>query len=228
MENSVNALQMAAGLLLGVLILSALVYVFNVISNSESARDDKELVQQTTEFNKKFLAFNRTSMYGTDLISVLSLAISNNQVCNAEKQANPDGHYDDTLSGSLNIKFTLLTDLTNKTETIYQKLDKDKNGNYNWVDDPTKPNDPPKTNILLNKGIQYQLDSKKLGILTDIATKGNESHTEEHRSGSYRTLTTTDNTGFNQLKQRVFECKEVEYDDVGRIYSMTFQEKKVE
>lgn len=224
MENSVNALQMAAGLLLGVLILSALVYVFNVISNSENEKEDKELVQQTTEFNKKFLAFNKSSMYGTDLISILGLAISNNQICNAEKSANPDGQYDEKIVGSINIKFNLLTDLTSKKVTQYQILKND-NGKNVWVSDPDKTDNTEQTKLLTSG--DHQLDSNSIKVLTDIAITGNESYTEEKRSGIKRTLISTDNSGFNQLKQRIFECIEVEYNDIGRIYSMTFEEKKV-
>ena len=42
-------------------------------------------MQETTEFNKKFEAFNRSTMYGTDIISVIGMAISNNMIYNQQK-----------------------------------------------------------------------------------------------------------------------------------------------
>ena len=84
MENSADALQLAFGVIIAVLLLSLLVYVFNNISSFENTKRDQEVVQQTSEFNKKFLAFDKTSMYATDVISVLGLAISNNKIQNQE------------------------------------------------------------------------------------------------------------------------------------------------
>ena len=88
MENSADALQLAFGVIIAVLLLSLLVYVFNNISSFENTKRDQAVSQQTAEFNKKFLAFDKTSMYATDVISVLGLAISNNKIQNQAITAN--------------------------------------------------------------------------------------------------------------------------------------------
>ena len=75
MENASNALMMAGGILLALLILSLLVFTFNIINRSENAKTDQKMIQEAQEFNKKFLAFEKSSMYGTDVISILGLAI---------------------------------------------------------------------------------------------------------------------------------------------------------
>ena len=54
MENSADALQLAFGVVIAVLLLSLLVYVFNNISSLENTKRDQEVAQQTSEFNKKF------------------------------------------------------------------------------------------------------------------------------------------------------------------------------
>ena len=82
MENAANAIKIAGELLIGLLLISLFVFVFNQMENAETARDNDELLQQTIEFNKKFESFNKTYMYGTDLISVLALAYAKNQTAN--------------------------------------------------------------------------------------------------------------------------------------------------
>ena len=54
MENASNALMMAGGILLALLILSLLVFTFNIINRSENAKTDQKMIQEAQEFNKKF------------------------------------------------------------------------------------------------------------------------------------------------------------------------------
>ena len=125
MENAANAIKIAGELLIGLLLISLFVFVFNQMENAETARDNDELLQQTIEFNKKFEAFNKTSMYGTDLISVLALAYATNQTANASttyksSSIKYDGYYDPDTDNSINIRFILNTDINAKTtETEY-------------------------------------------------------------------------------------------------------------
>lgn len=225
MDNTVDALQMAAGLIFGVLLLAALVYVFNIISNSENTKQEMAVVEQSTEFNKKYLAFDKTSMYGTDLISVLSMAISNNQICNTENSLHPTGEYNENIDGAINITFTINSDIVNK-QTIITQESVIENGNWVWKN--LKENSGSNT-ILLKAGT-YDLtkNSNKIEILTKIATEGNQTTQKIEPIGSdkrKRTITETDSTGFNQLKQKVFTCSKVEYNGTGKINKMTFKEK---
>lgn len=120
MENSVSALQIAAGLIIATLLISLLVFVFNNISKLENTKRDTEVTKEVSEFNKKFAAFDKTSMYGTDVISVLGLAISNNKIQNQELTANPIGNYEDKLDYSINIEVKIKNDISQKTiKTAY-------------------------------------------------------------------------------------------------------------
>ena len=171
------------------------------------------------------LAFDKTSMYGTDLISVLSMAISNNQICNTENSLHPTGEYNENIDGSINITFTINSDIVNKQTTIIQKREIE---NGNWVWKNLKENSGSNT-ILLKAGT-YDLtkNSNKIEILTKIATEGNQTTQKIEPIGSgkrERKITETDSTGFNQLKQKVFTCSKVEYNGTGKINKMTFKEK---
>lgn len=229
MDNSVNALQMAAGLMFGILLLAALVYVFNIISNSENTKQDIAVAEQSAEFNKKYLAFDKTSMYGTDLISVLSMAVSNNQICNTQNSLHPTAEYNENIDGSINIEFTINSDIESKQVTTRQKLKK-VNDNWEW----TNIEDPKKESITLLKAGTYDLTpgntstgNDKISILTKIATEGNQT-TQEIKTitRDIRLIIETDTSGFNQLKQKVFECSKVEYTGTGKIYKMSFKEKQ--
>lgn len=125
MENSADALQLAFGVIIAVLLLSLLVYVFNNISSFENTKRDQTVSQQTAEFNKKFLAFDKTSMYATDVISVLGLAISNNKIQNQAITANPLGNYEETLAYSINIEIVIAEDIKAREITTAYIEEKD-------------------------------------------------------------------------------------------------------
>ena len=119
MENAASALKMAGEVLIGLLLISLFVFVFNQMEIAENAKDKDVALQQTIEFNKKFEAFNKTSMYGTDLISVLALAYATNQTANASttfksSSLQYDGYYDPDADNSINIHFILKNDISKK------------------------------------------------------------------------------------------------------------------
>ena len=126
MENSADALQLAFGVIIAVLLLSLLVFVFSNISKLENSKRDSEVTQETTQFNKKYLAFDKTSMYATDVISVLGLAISNNKIQNQSLTANPLGNYEDTLDSSINIEIEIADDIMSRkiTTVLLEETDR--------------------------------------------------------------------------------------------------------
>ncbi len=124
MENIADALKIAGELLIGLLLVSLIVLVFNVMEDAETAKDEQTAIEQTEEFNRRFNAFDKTTMYGTDLISVLGLAYAANKTANAGQLLNSsycDGYYDADAEGSVNIIFvmnsTTVSELT--TTTVY-------------------------------------------------------------------------------------------------------------
>ncbi len=79
MENASKALVIAGGILIALMILSILVYVFISISDFEGAQDRNTLTKQLDEFNKSYEAYNKSRMYGVDVISVVNKATENNE-----------------------------------------------------------------------------------------------------------------------------------------------------
>lgn len=79
MENATKALLIAAGVMVGVMILSLLMIGYNEISSYYATREEIEATKQLTEFNKTFENFNRTNIRGTDLITFLNKVIDYNE-----------------------------------------------------------------------------------------------------------------------------------------------------
>ncbi len=79
MENATTALYIAAGTLLGVMILSVVVFFFRRVGTMYDEQDKVLTAQQLAEWNNEYLAYDKKLMYGTDLISVLNKAYSNNE-----------------------------------------------------------------------------------------------------------------------------------------------------
>ena len=78
MENATEALYIAAGTLLGVMIISIVVFFFRRVGSLQEQQDRMMTADQLAEWNNMYLAYNKKIMYGTDLISVLNKAQSNN------------------------------------------------------------------------------------------------------------------------------------------------------
>ena len=78
MENASYALKMAAGVLLAVLILSIMTFILNNYTQTQKTILESKKSEKVVEFNEQFQAYEKTQMYGTDVISCLNLAYSIN------------------------------------------------------------------------------------------------------------------------------------------------------
>lgn len=73
MENASNALLMAGSILLSVLILGAVVMMFNQFSQIKEQEQSAKEVQIASKFNEELESYNRKMLYGTDIISISNL-----------------------------------------------------------------------------------------------------------------------------------------------------------
>ncbi len=79
MENAAKALEIAAGLLLAIIIISLIVYFFSTISEWPQQEDSMQSAEQLAQFNLEYEVYEKTAMYGVDVISCLNKAKSNNE-----------------------------------------------------------------------------------------------------------------------------------------------------
>ncbi len=78
MENASKALTIAGGLLVAVLIISAIVAMFGSSSSLFKSEEDQKEIEQLVAFNKEYESYNKKLLRGTDVISVINKVLDNN------------------------------------------------------------------------------------------------------------------------------------------------------
>ena len=79
MENASKALIIAGAIMLSVMIVSLLVYTGKSFGLIAKAEQDAKLTEDKKNFNLQYEVYDKTLMYGTDVLSCLNKAQSNNQ-----------------------------------------------------------------------------------------------------------------------------------------------------
>ena len=74
MENASQALIIAAGVLIAIVLISLGIYVYVSLHNVSSMQDEKIETEQLIAFNKKYEAYNKSLMRGTDVVTVFNMA----------------------------------------------------------------------------------------------------------------------------------------------------------
>lgn len=72
MDNAAKALEIAAGVLLGVMLFALVAYFFTSISGLPDEEDDILSAEQLALFNQEYEVYNKKQMYGVDVISCLN------------------------------------------------------------------------------------------------------------------------------------------------------------
>lgn len=207
MENASKALLIAGGILLAILILSALVFMFSSVKDFSSTQEAKTLAQQTAKFNAEYDAYNKTVMYGTDIMTVVNKAVNYNQKLDTDEE-----------EYFIDIILVLSTDFytTETTVTTYA------NGNRREETTKTLPEKS------LRKGtynIKAKEGSTKINTnILEFFSQGDSSTKEENKKD--RLVQIYRYSALDNFKTTLFKCTGVTYDDItGRINSMTFSIK---
>ena len=78
MENATKALLIAAGVLIGIIILSMLLLGYNQISNYYQQQSDNLSLRQIVELNKKFTNYDGKTIRGNEMLSVINSVVDYN------------------------------------------------------------------------------------------------------------------------------------------------------
>ena len=223
MENASKALLIAGGMLLSMMIMAMLIALGISISDVAESQDKKQLTEQIQEFNKGYEAYNKTKMFGIDVITVTNKAINHNKTI-AATEAEP--YY-------VNIKIK-----TNQTfETIVMEIDNTKingtqkrlNGAYITTNIKNLLGNPSNNyGAYLEEGVVYELgvwqNNGESFIMNNNFVQFFAGDTID------KTVTTADKkktytmySALTNFKIAVFECTEIKYEQ-GRVSSMTFSE----
>lgn len=208
MENASKALLMTGSILIGIILLSLAVYIYNVMSDAKKMEASAFSEEQLVKYNMEFLSYDKSVMYGTDVITVLNKAIDNNK------------RYDDDDSMYIDVAFILKDDVnavtidytwnetTRKYDTETKKTKADKDG-YNFV-----------------SGEKYSVFDNLNEIKNFLATsKHGTGIKKQKKSGDGYTITYT---GFSDFKRMIFKCNsnKTKYNGQGKICYMEFEQVK--
>lgn len=138
MENASKALLMAAGVLIGVLILALAVYLLTNFGMTSAEVHKQKDINDINKFNTQFTSYEGKECRIQDLVSVVNLAINNNNnysldaeagnsyyitvniksvKSNLEKQ---DINLDELIKNNLDKKYKCTTDINSKTQRVYK------------------------------------------------------------------------------------------------------------
>lgn len=78
MENAAKALGIAASILIGLLLLALLIFAYTRFTRISQQEEQNKKNEQTTEFNKRYLAYDKKNITGNKVISLCNMAEENN------------------------------------------------------------------------------------------------------------------------------------------------------
>lgn len=79
MENASKALLIAAGILIGLILITMIIYGYGQISSYYEAKEANKETEQLVEFNKQYIGYNRDDVRGSDLLSLVNKIIDYNE-----------------------------------------------------------------------------------------------------------------------------------------------------
>lgn len=207
MENAAKALQFAAGVLITLLIISALVYAYSRLSEIKQIEQDNERDEQSADFNLQYEVYNRSGVYGSELLS-LANKIEDYNI----KEADAQGYQELTISITLTppIGAQIYTNTTYDADSItqcYEELaERIRNANEKYK----------------GKSISYWAgSSSELRATFNDSTSPTLSQMTDYIR-NYNSLVAER----DDISRKTFKCTNVEYDSLnGRIISMKFKEE---
>lgn len=102
MENASKALLMAAGVLIGILIISLAVYLFVSFGSTSAELHKQNEEQQIAQFNSQFTSYEGKECTIYDVITVANLATENNKYYEFPKRTSKTNGKDNYISVQIN------------------------------------------------------------------------------------------------------------------------------
>lgn len=204
MENATKAMQIAAGVLMSVLVLGLLVYGYNNITESKDIEQQAVREEQAADFNKSFETYNR-DLVGTELI-----ALSNKVDDYNKRYPQSEGYTKIEFSHPVNITTTEYPNYGNSSKTI-AKTNEELGKKIDELAKKTKEGNDGRTytyseisKLSITKLNNIEIDIGSLTNYDDYVKYVNER---------------------KDFARENFECQDWEYDNYGRIKKITFKKK---
>ena len=107
MENATKALIIAGSVLIALMVIGALLLMFNNLSSYQETNVQGTREAQILEFNNQYETYNRKDVRGSDLYSLLNRAIDYNRRKSTAGTGNDQGQY--LAYEPMTIEFTIKT-----------------------------------------------------------------------------------------------------------------------
>ena len=232
MENASKALIIAGSVLLAMLIIGTLIFMFTNLSNLRQTEADSSTVQKLEEYNRQIELYNKSNLYGSEILSLANLIEDYNV-----RQAEYKGYtaitlevYTNHISDATRMKTSyngsdgylqLIEDFNNLSKdvdafnstqsTIYRK--------YNHtIREFAGMRTEEIVQILRDEGVDIEFSD----ITSGDIYKNSEYIQLQNEISQYNIKSSE----FTQFKRKIFQVPQVEYDEItGRVKSMTFYEQ---
>ncbi len=217
MENASKALLLAAGVLIGLILLSLGLYLYNTVRAAGELKSIQLSEEQLLKYNAEYEAFDKGRMYGTDVITVLNKARNNN-----EKYKNDESMF-------INVQFTLKNAVQNYVDVYVFEKNGEKTG---WSKKEShKQTDYKELNYNLETGITYSLDDEEKKEEIEKFLKTQTDKSEYRINERYDGARKESNliyyemyyTGFSDFKRKIFKCDKINYKN-GKVCEIIFSE----
>lgn len=228
MENASKALIMAGSLLISLLIIGALVFMYNQFADVQQTKTDVDEEGKLGEYSKKFEDYNRV-VYGSELLSLANLQEDYNKT-----QASEKGYTKIEIKVMINKEITGIGQF-NTGENEIAQFSADRKTIERKISELATEKYPKKT----GKTIKYysQLSNMEIAKSFDLLDKINATSDSEYydalkenteTSGlieklkDYKNLTSS----YTEFKNKRFKCTQIKYDqNNGRVTYMKFVEQ---
>ena len=201
MENASKALLIAGGVLIAILIVSVLVVTLNIVNSNQKTREKALATEQLVKFNQKYEAYNKKALRGTDIITLMKMAIENNNNMEATQEGQ---QYFINVILDLNEEYKKTKITINKADGVRAEEEFDEKSIEGKVS-------------LGNWSNNGALTMEK--YVADLFGESITKKTETPKTIIY------EYSPLANLKKAVFKCTKVTYNNNGRICELEFKEK---
>lgn len=220
MENASKALIIAGSVLLSLLVIGALVLMFQSLGEFKQVEANSEDIEKLTQYNKKIESFNRAGLYGSEVMSLANLIEDYNK-----RQADLKGYTPITLE--VTIKPIV-------GSSYFSELKYDDKGLIKQYESLESAVNTSKTKVIYGGKTASKISSMRDTELIDLIKKTEAPKTLEDNeiqnkideiraeADKYNSL----KSDLTQFKNKYFQNDpKVEYDKyTGRITKMSFEE----
>lgn len=217
MENATKALMIAAGVLVGIMLITLMIYGYEQVSSYYAAKEENKKIEQLADFNKQYIPYNRDDVRGSDIISLVNKIVDFNNLKDEEEitisiQIKKEDVKNFYFNYDKNKSVTLIptNGIIYTEDTIY---------NIGHLMDVAK-----KIENIYTQGMATKLSANISTLMGENSRKTKEDLLKELKINySVNNNDILKYYQYVQFKRAHFNCEKLEYTEQGRVKNFTFK-----